>query len=318
MEADAMKRKILKSLLKNESTKNTKELIWIIVKILSFLVFFLPLLANQLRQKTPRLFYIVPEGKAMIVQRLGQFKRVCYKGIYMIIPFLEQPKKVLMKYAFHPIKNVPEPTLIVFEKIDLRPTMLDLPDQFVITKDNAQIQIDAYVFYKVVDPYKLVYGVGNFPIAIQSLSESIIRNIAGNLNLDSIFSSREEINSQLTKELNVVTLDWGVHVISGGIKEIKPDESIREAMNLPVIAERRKRAATQEGIAVALNLQAAFRALGDKEMASNYLATIKYIDAFSKVVSSKDGKVVFVPYEGTHLMSSLNFMKELFEIDKKS
>jgi len=284
--------------------------------LFSFLVLAIYLIFNQVRGKGPRFIYIIPERKAMVIEQLGKYNRVLYSGIHFIIPFIERPRRIYWRFSFNPITEEPVPTNQTIEQIDLRDTVYDFPEQTVITSDNAQISIDVFVLLKIRDPHRVVYAVENFPGAIENLTEAGLRNIIGGMALDKTLTSRVYINQQLQDYLRDKTQAWGIVISNVDIKNIRPDEKIIEAMKLQTIAERRKRAAIERGKGEAYMLQAATEVLGSGAEASRYLATVRYVSAFRKLVSQKDGKVVFIPYESGNLLSSLGFMKEFFQQEK--
>jgi regulator of protease activity HflC (stomatin/prohibitin superfamily) len=124
----------------------------------------------------------------------------------------------------------------------LREQVLDFPKQSVITSDNVVMQINAILYYRVVDPVKSIYEVANFADAIEKLTQTTLRNVVGELTLDQTLSSRDQINARLLSVLDEATNSWGVDVTRVELQDIIPPPDIRQTMELQMTAERRKRA----------------------------------------------------------------------------
>jgi len=163
---------------------------------------------------------IVKQSEVYIIERLGKFHKVADAGLTIIIPFLDQVRSV----------------------VSLKQQTMDIPPQGVITKDNVTITIDTVVFYKVTDPAKAVYEIQSLKKGIEYLAITTIRDIVGKMDLDSTFSSREEINNQLRMVLDEATDQWGCKVDRVEIKDISPPVDIKDAMEKQMNAERNKRA----------------------------------------------------------------------------
>uniref|UniRef100_A0A2B4R8S9 Tail-specific protease n=1 Tax=Stylophora pistillata TaxID=50429 RepID=A0A2B4R8S9_STYPI len=131
-------------------------------------------------------------------------------------------------------------------RIDLRETVYDFPSQNVITKDNVNVQINALLYFQVMDPVKAVYEIENLPDAIEKLTQTTLRNVVGELELDESLSSRDIINSKLKSILDDATNKWGVKVNRVELQDINPPEDIKEAMEKQMRAERDRRAAVLE------------------------------------------------------------------------
>ncbi|MBQ0070345.1 MAG: paraslipin, partial [Spirochaetales bacterium] len=125
----------------------------------------------------------------------------------------------------------------------LREQVYDYPKQNVITKDNVNIEIDALLYFQITDPMRAVYEVADLPNAIEKLTQTTLRNVIGELELDESLSSRDTINSKLTKILDEATDKWGVKVNRVELKDITPPKEIRETMEKQMRAERDRRAA---------------------------------------------------------------------------
>ncbi len=126
--------------------------------------------------------------------------------------------------------------------IDLREQVYDFPSQQVITKDNVTTEINALLYFQIVDPKKSVYEIDNLPNAIEKLTQTSLRNVIGELELDETLTSRDTINSRLQAILDEATNKWGVKVNRVELQDITPPESVREAMEKQMQAERNRRA----------------------------------------------------------------------------
>jgi regulator of protease activity HflC (stomatin/prohibitin superfamily) len=123
----------------------------------------------------------------------------------------------------------------------LREQIMDIPEQEIISKDNIRVQVDTIVFYQIVEPYKAVYEISSPVEAIKQLSQTTIRNILGELDLDASLTARESINGRLRSILDEATDKWGIKVLRVEIQEIKPPLELKDAMQKQMIAERKKR-----------------------------------------------------------------------------
>jgi regulator of protease activity HflC (stomatin/prohibitin superfamily) len=129
-----------------------------------------------------------------------------------------------------------------YDKIDLRETVFDFPKQGVITKDNVVTEINALIYFQVVDPVKSVYEISNLPSAIEKLTQTTLRNVIGELELDECLTSRDTINMKLRTILDEATNKWGVKVNRVELQDINPPTDIKEAMEKQMRAERSRRA----------------------------------------------------------------------------
>ncbi len=164
-------------------------------------------------------FRIVSESQVIVVERLGRFSDVYTAGLHVLVPFLDTVRAT----------------------VSLKENTMDVPPQGVITKDNVTITIDTVVFYQITDAKKAVYEIEDLRSSIRYLATTTIRDIVGKMDLDSTFSSREEINVQLREILDVATDKWGCKVNRVEIKDINPPKDIRDAMEKQMNAERTKR-----------------------------------------------------------------------------
>lgn len=166
-------------------------------------------------------FRIVPQANAAVVERLGSYYATWGNGLHVKLPFVDK----------------------VLPYISLKEQVADFPPQPVITKDNVTMSIDTVVFYRVVDPKLYTYGVDNPLGAIENLSATTLRNIIGDLDLDTTLTSRDTINSQMRAILDEATDSWGIKVNRVEVKNITPPAAIQQAMEKQMKAEREKREA---------------------------------------------------------------------------
>lgn len=158
-----------------------------------------------------------------VVEKFGRYDRLLNSGLSFIIPFAENARKV-----------------------DLRETVLDVPPQEVITKDNVVVTVDAVVFFKVVNPVNVLYNVAVVENAIHKLAQTFLRDVIGGMELDATLGSRDSINIELMGMFKRVEENWGVHITRVEIQHIDPPKDITDAMSRQMKAERTKRAAIIE------------------------------------------------------------------------
>ena len=183
---------------------------------------------------------IIPQSETMIIERLGKYYATLKPGINIIIPFIDSAK---------PLVTLNRGRYIYSNTIDLREQVYDFDRQNVITQDNIQMQINALLYFQIVDPFKAVYEINNLPNAIEKLTQTTLRNIIGELELDQTLTSRDTINTKLRAVLDDATNKWGIKVNRVELQDIMPPESVLTAMEKQMQAERNKRAQilTSEG-----------------------------------------------------------------------
>ncbi len=164
---------------------------------------------------------VVPQSKALVVERLGAYQATWGVGLHFKIPFIER----------------------VARCVDLKEQVVDFAPQPVITKDNVTMRIDTVVFYQITDPKLFCYGVANPIMAIENLTATTLRNIIGDLELDQTLTSRETINTKMRATLDVATDPWGIKVKRVELKNIIPPAAIQDAMEKQMKAERERREA---------------------------------------------------------------------------
>ncbi len=205
----------------------------IVLGILAFVVFLVA--ARSIR--------IIPQNRVAIVQRFGRYHRTAESGLTFVVPVMDR----------------------MLPKTDLREQVVSFQPQAVITNDNVGMQISTVVYYAVVDARASEYEVVNFHLALEQITQTTLRNVIGNLQLDQTLTSRDEINSKLRSVLDEVTEKWGIRITRVELKEIIPPRDIQQAMEKQMQAERTRRASilTAEGDKRASILKAE----GEKESA---------------------------------------------------
>jgi regulator of protease activity HflC (stomatin/prohibitin superfamily) len=192
---------------------------------------------------------VVRQAQTMVIERLGKYSRSLSSGINLIMPFFDQPRAI----DWHQVISLPNGETLTRRyrsaTIDLRESVYVFPRQNVITKDNVVVEIDALIYFQVTDPVRAAYEIANLPDAIEKLTQTTLRNVIGELDLDQVLSSREHINTKLREILDDATHKWGAKVGRVELKDINPPHDIREAMEKQMRAERDRRAAilTAEG-----------------------------------------------------------------------
>ncbi len=244
----------------------------------------------------------VPQGFKWVVQRLGKYHTSLKPGLNFIIPYVDS-------VAF---------------KVTTKDIVLDIPSQEVITKDNAVLITNAVAYINIVSPEKAVYGVENYVIAIQTLVQTSLRSILGEMSLDDALSSRDHIKAKLKAAISDDIADWGITLKTVEIQDIQPSGTMQSAMEEQAAAERQRRATVTraDGEKTAAILEADGRleasrrdaeakvvlaeatktalervneAIQDKELPAMYLLGEKYIEAIHSMSKSDNSKLVLLP-----------------------
>jgi len=245
---------------------------------------------------------IVPQGEEWLVERLGKFSRTLRPGLNIIVPYIEA----------------------VRQKITTRDIILDIPQQEVITRDNAVILTNAVAFVRVTTPENALYGVEDFRLAIQQLIMTTLRSILGEMSLDEALSNREQIKTRLKDQIVDDVADWGVTVKSVEIQDINPSPSMQASMERQAAAERERRAiettaegnknaaileadgkleaAKREALAQIALANASGEAINiitknieDKELPAMFLLGDRYINSLEEISKSENSKFVIYP-----------------------
>ena len=170
---------------------------------------------------------VVPQQSAYIVERLGKYSGTLYAGFHILVPFID----------------------VVRQKVSLKETAYDIPEQICITRDNVQVQVDGVLYLKVLNPERASYGISDYMFAISQLAQTTLRSEVGKIDLDKTFEERTNINTQVVTELDKASEPWGVKVLRYEVKSITPPSDVLAAMEKQMRAEREKRAVilTSEG-----------------------------------------------------------------------
>jgi len=245
---------------------------------------------------------VVPQGEEWVIERIGKFHKTLTPGLNVIVPYLDYVRM----------------------KVTTRDIILDIPQQEVITSDNAVIITNAIAFIRITKPQDAIYGVEDFRNAIQQLVMTTLRSILGEMKLDDALSSREMIKTKLKEQIIDDVADWGVTVKSVEIQDITPSATMQLSMERQAAAERERRAieTTAEGnknaaileadgklaaaereakaqIALANASAEAIRLVSDtiqdKELPAMFLLGDKYINSLEKISKSPNAKIVVYP-----------------------
>jgi len=185
---------------------------------------------------------VIRQAETMIVERLGRYHKTLESGINIILPVIDKPRLIDWRY----VKTDPSGKYSYMHsrtpRIDLRESVYDFPRQNVITRDNVSIEINALLYFQVTDPMKSVYEISNLPDAIQKLTQTTLRNVIGELDLDQTLTSRDTINSKLRVILDEASNKWGVKVNRVELQDLIPPRDIQDAMEKQMRAERDRRA----------------------------------------------------------------------------
>jgi regulator of protease activity HflC (stomatin/prohibitin superfamily) len=287
----------------------------------------------------------VKQSQCVIIERLGKFYTILESGLNIIIPIVDKPRTIYW---------VENGEVWPMSRVDMRETVLDVPEQAVITKDNVSISIDALMYIQIVDPKKAAYEISNLPLAVAQLAQTSLRNVIGEMDLDETLISRDIINTKLKHILDEATDKWGTKVNRVELRNITPPADIQQAMEKQMQAERERRAKVLEaqgdkqarvarsegqreesinladgekeaeirranGEAEAIRRVAEAQreaieeiktALGNNQLAAQYLIASSYIDTLGQF-SQKPGDKVYIPYESSEALGTLGSIKEL-------
>jgi regulator of protease activity HflC (stomatin/prohibitin superfamily) len=190
----------------------------IVLAVVAFVVLFT--IARGIR--------IVPQARAGVVERLGRYHRTLDAGLALVVPYVDRVRPL----------------------IDLREQVVSFPPQPVITEDNLTVSIDSVIYFQVTDPKAASYEIADYILAIEQLTVTTLRNVAGGMTLEDTLTSRDNINAELRTVLDEATGKWGIRVNRVELKAIDPPGTIQEAMEKQMRAERDRRAAilTAEGV----------------------------------------------------------------------
>ncbi len=265
-----------------------------LVPVAVFLILVLVTIAKGVR--------LVSQGSKWVVQRLGKYHKTLGPGLNIIIPYVDN----------------------VVYKISTKDIVLDIPTQEVITKDNAVIRANAVAYINIVSPEKAVYGIEDYSIAIQTLVQTSLRSIIGEMDLDDALSSRDHIKARLRAMISDDIADWGITLKTVEIQDINPSDTMQRAMEEQAAAERGRRATVtraegeksaaileadgrleasrrdaQAQVVLAQASQVAIQkvteAIQHNELPVMYLLGERYIDAIKDMSQSENSKLVVIP-----------------------
>lgn len=252
---------------------------------------------------------IVPQGEEWVVERLGKYLTTLMPGLHILVPYID-------RLAY---------------KVTTKDLILDIPEQEVITRDNAVLITNAIAFVKVTDTQSAVYGVTNFQIAVMNLVQTSLRAIIGDMDLDQALSSRDQIKARLKDSISDDVADWGLTLKSVEIQDIKPSPTMQKSMEMQAAAERERKATVTkaEGDKQAAILEAEARlesakrdaeaqvrlaaasaeaikriaeSIPEKELPAYFLLGEKYIASLKEIAQSGNSKTLVLPAD---LMKSL-------------
>lgn len=252
---------------------------------------------------------IVPQGEEWVVERLGKYLKTLMPGLHVLIPYIDN-----LAY-----------------KVTTKDLILDIPQQEVITRDNAVLVTNAIAFVKVTDTQSAVYGVTNFQVAVMNLVQTTLRAIIGDMDLDQALSSRDQIKAKLKMSIADDVADWGLTLKSVEIQDISPSPTMQKSMEMQAAAERERKATVTkaEGDKQAAILEAEARlesakrdaeaqvrmaeasaeairriaaAIQEKELPAMFILGEKYIASLKDIASANGSKTVLLPGD---LMKSL-------------
>jgi regulator of protease activity HflC (stomatin/prohibitin superfamily) len=169
-------------------------------------------------------FKVVPQRSVYIIERLGKFNRALEAGFHILIPFID-------KVAY---------------KQNLKEQAIDVASQICITKDNIAVEVDGILYLQVIDPQKASYGIDNYKFAVIQISQTTMRSVIGKMELDKTFEERETVNGTIVEAVDRASGPWGIKVSRYEVKNISPPQSIKDAMEKQMRAEREKRALIAE------------------------------------------------------------------------
>ncbi|TCJ17131.1 SPFH/Band 7/PHB domain protein [Parasulfuritortus cantonensis] len=252
---------------------------------------------------------IVPQGEEWVVERLGKYLKTLMPGLHVLIPYIDN-----LAY-----------------KVTTKDLILDIPQQEVITRDNAVLVTNAIAFVKVTDTQSAVYGVTNFQLAVMNLIQTTLRAIIGAMDLDEALSSRDQIKAKLKESISDDVSDWGLTLKSVEIQDISPSPTMQKSMEMQAAAERERKATVTkaEGDKQAAILEAEARlesakrdaeaqvrmaeasaesirrisaAIPEQELPAMFILGEKYIGSLKEIASANGSKTVLLPGD---LMKSL-------------
>ena len=307
------------------------------IVVLAVVVFAIILVARGVK--------VIRQAEVMIIERLGKYSRTLAPGLRLLVPIVEKPRTVAW---IQPISAHGRAANVArfSERVDLRESVMDFPEQRVITRDNVVIQINGLLFSQITDPVRAAYEVNNLPMALEKLAQTTLRNIIGEMDLDKALSSRDEINAKMRAVLDDASDKWGVKINRVELQDISPPPEIQVAMEKQMKAERDRRAivleaegekasrvlraeglrdaaiAEAEGERQRLILKAAGEAGAIEKVTgalkdsgvnpAQYLVAMEYLKMMREIAHGEGGqKTVFLPYESANVLGAIGGIREM-------
>ena len=264
---------------------------------------------------------VVPQGHQWTVERFGRYTKTLEPGLNLIIPFIDR----------------------IGFRLSMMESVLDVPSQTVISKDNAAVTADGVVFYRIMDAAMAAYQVNNLTYAIVNLTITNLRSVLGSMELDHMLSNREEINERLLAAVDLATNPWGIKVTRIEIRDLSMSPELQEAMNLQMTAERHRRAVVtkangdkeaavlqaqgekeaaflnaeareREALAEAKATRVVSQAIGEGDIqALQYFLGIKYVEALQQIGQGDNSKLVLMPLEASGVTGAVAGITELLK-----
>jgi len=305
--------------------------------VIALVIFVVILLARGVK--------VIRQAEVMVVERLGKYSRTLAPGLRLLVPLVEKARPVawIVPISAHGrAANVAR----FSERVDLRESVMDFPEQRVITRDNVVIQINGLLFSQITDPMRAAYEVNNLPMALEKLAQTTLRNVIGEMDLDKALSSRDEINAKMRAVLDDASDKWGVKINRVELQDILPPPEIQVAMEKQMKAERDRRAVVLEAEgekasrvlrAEGLRDAAVAEAEGERQRLilkatgeagaiekvtaalgssgvnpAQYLVAMEYLKMMREIATSQAGsKTVFMPYESAGVLGAIGGLKEM-------
>lgn len=320
----------------------------IIILLLALIITFFAILLASIK--------VVRQSTAIVVERLGKYHKTFYTGLHLAFPIIDKivgepvhgnnitdkptgktsdplaPITESFRPTSEPVRPINNKPL-TGTPISLKERVADFRPQYVITRDNVTMSIDTVVFYQVTDPKLYVYGVENPIRAIKNLTESTLRNLVGDLDLDATLTSRDTINTKMRIILDEATDPWGIKINRVELKNITPPKQLQEAMEKQMRAERERREAIlkaegekrssilvaegqkEASILVAEGTASAIKMITEAGPDAPYL-TLKGYDALRDLANGQATKII-VPSEIQNIAGLLASLKGVVEQDPK-
>ena len=248
------------------------------------------------------LFAIIPQSHCVVVERMGKFSRIQHSGLRFILPFIERRKIFYGKEWTYNGENCAHKRFNSFSALELSDQRLNTNSRTYHTMDNVKVDIDAVIFWRIVDPQLAVYAVDNLILSLVDIALNALRTNIGSMTLDQVLSERASLTQNVTAELVSTSAKWGISLQKVEIQELNVDDQTQSAMLKQMDAERERRAVISiaEGEAEAIiTVQSAIaegiRKINEADPSKSYIA-IKSLETMEKVSDGKATKII-IPSE---------------------